>query len=434
MTRLSRRDLFRAAGGLAFATPWLESVAQTAAPKRFVSLYHPNGVHTSQWAPVAAGGDFTFGASQTALAPFKSDLMYLQGLDLKCALTGAGEQHQRGLVGLLTGRKIEAGSFTGNDGTTAGWASGLSVDQALVKVVGEGSRAASLQLGVNVVERDVSGCLSYAGAATPLLPQNDPRQTFARLFQVTPKPMDTGEPQRKRRASVLDAVREQFGQLKMRVSVADRQQLDIHLDRVRQLELRLTALPLPIACATAPQPPEVMWATEAAMPQVAKLQLDLLVLALSCDLTRVASMMFSDAKNHISLPFIEVFGDVHNISHMSNSELLREDLAKRDKWQAEQLAYLLGKLKTTPEGAGNLLDSTLIFWGSEVSEGNIHSHNDMPFLVAGHATKWKLGRVVQLEPGRPHNDLLLSMLQGFGGTHTSFGDPALVTGPLTGLT
>ncbi len=431
--KLTRRSLFRAAGGLAFAVPWLESVAQTVAPKRFISLYHPNGVHTAAWAPTVSGADFTFGSSQTALAPFKNDLMYLQNLDLKSALTGAGEQHQRGLCGLLTGRKIEAGSFTGNDGTTAGWASGISLDQQLVSIVGEGARVASLQLGVHAAERDVSGCLSYAAAATPLLPQGDPRQTFARLFDINPMPNDLGEPLRKRRASVLDAVREQFGFMKNRVSASDRVALDTHLERVRQLELRLAALPLPVQCQSAPQPAETLWETEKAMPEVAKLQFDLLALALACDLTRVATMMFSDAKNHIALPFINVFGDVHNISHLSNLDPNREDLAKRDKWQAEQLAYLLNKLKTTPEGGGNLLDNTLVLWGSEVAEGNDHSHDDMPFLVAGHATGWQMGRVVKTPTARPHNDLLVSILQGFGGTQTTFGDPAYVTGPLTGL-
>ncbi len=431
--KLSRRSLFRAMGGVAFATPWLESLAQTPPPRRFISLYHPNGVHSSAWAPTVVGADFTFGSSQGSLAPYKADLLYLQGLDMKCALTGAGEQHQRGLGGLLTGRKIEAGSFTGNDGTTAGWSSGISLDQELVKVVGEGSRVASLQLGVNAGERDVSGCLSYSGKALPLLPQNDPRATFARLFDINPLPDDKGEPLRKRRTSVLDAVREQFGLLSGRVSAADRVALDLHLDRVRQLELRLTALPLPVLCRSATQPPELAFESEALMPQVAKLQLDLLVLALSCDLTRVATMMFSDAKNHIALPFLNISSDVHNISHMSNLDMQREDLARRDGWQAEQLAYLLGKLKATTEGAGNLLDSSIIFWGSEVAEGNIHSHDNMPFLVAGHAAKWKMGRVLKFG-GRAHNDLLLSMLQGLGGAQTAFGDSAFSIGPLPGLT
>ena len=81
-----------------------------------------------------------------------------------------------------------------------------------------------------------------------------------------------------------------------------------------------------------------------------------------------------------------------------------------------------------------MLDNSLVFWGSEVAEGNVHSHSDMPFLVAGHATNWKMGQVVKFDGGRPHNDLLLTMLQGFGGMQTSFGDPAFFTGPLTGLT
>lgn len=431
--RFSRRSLLKAVGGLAVATPWLESFAQGAPPKRFIALYHPNGVHTPKWVPVVSGGDFTLGASQTALQPHKADLLYVQGLDMTCAVNGAGEQHQRGLAGLLTGRKIEAGSFTGNDGTTAGWASGISVDQELVKVVGEGARVASLQLGVAAGERDVSGCFSYGGAATPLLPINDPRATFARLFDVNPPPDDMGEPLRKRRASVLDAVRDQYAILKDRVSARDRVQLDLHLEKVRALELRLTALPLPVLCQSAMQPPETLWQTTKAMPEVAKLQLDLMILAFACDLTRVATVMFADAKDHISLPFLNIAGDIHNLSHLSTTDPSREDLAKRDGWQAEQLAYILAGLKAQQVGGGSLLDHTLVFWGSEVSEGNIHSHSNMPFLLAGKGAGWKMGRV-HTTTSRPHNDLLLAILQALGGTHTTFGDPQFLTGALPGLT
>jgi hypothetical protein len=430
--KLNRRSLFRGLGGFAFAVPWLESFGQTALPKRFIALYHPNGVHTDQWTPSGLGEDFTFGASQVALEPFKKDLLYLQGLDLTCALTGEGEQHQRGLSGLLTGRKIEAGTFTGNDGTLAGWASGISVDQELVKGVGQGARLGSLQLGIKVGERDVSGVVSYSAAAAPLLPQSDPRQVFTQLFGLNPPPDVEGEPLRRRRVSVLDAVKAQFGMLREQVSTADRLQLDEHLQKVRELELKLTALPLPVLCRGAQPPPEVAWQTENAMPQVATLQLDLLVLALACDLTRVATVMFSDAKNHIGMPFLGIPSDVHGISHYSDADPQRLNLAKRDRWQAEQLAYLLGAMKKVSEGGGTMLDNSLVLWGSEVAKGNIHSHNDMPFLLAGHATNWRMGRVVKYG-GRPHNDLLLSLLQGFGGTYSGFGDPAFNTGPLSNL-
>ena len=431
--KLSRRSLLRGAGGLAFAVPWLEAFGQASPPRRFIALYHPNGVNTSLWTPIVSGSDFTLGASQSALLPHQSDLLYLHGLDLKCALTGAGEQHQRGLGGLLTGRKIEAGNFVGNDGTTSGWASGISVDQELVKVVGQGSRVASLQLGVKVGERDVSGVVSYSGAAAPLLPQSDPRQTFAQLFDLNPVPIDAQETLRRRRASVLDAVVDQFNRLRARISLGDRLQLDAHFQRVRELEVKLTALPLSEACRNGIQPPVTMWETNNAMPDVSKLQLDLLVVALSCDLTRVASVMYSDAKNHIALPFLQISGDVHNISHLSDADPQRLDLGKRDGWQAEQLAYLLKGLKGTAEGAGNLLDRTLVLWGSEVSKGNIHSHTDMPFVLAGHATGWKMGRVLDFGT-RPHNDLLVSILHGFGGGQAQFGDPAFNSGPLAGLT
>ena len=432
VSKFSRRSLIRTAGGLAFALPWLESVAQTAAPRRFIALYHPNGVHTDQWTPVVSGSDFTLGPSQSALQPYKSDLLYLQGIDLKCALTGPGEQHQRGLSGLLTGRTVEAGNFVGNDGTTSGWGSGISVDQELVGVVGQGSRVASLQLGVKVGERDVSGVVSYAGDAAPLLPQSDPRATFAQLFDLNPPPLDQQGLLRVRRGSVLDAVIGQFGRLRSQVSVADRAQLDAHLQRVRELEAKLTALPPSVVCSTGTQPPIVAWETTDEMPDVSKLQLDMLVLALSCDLTRVATVMYSDAKNHIALPFLQIAGDVHSISHLSDGDPMRMQLATRDGWQAQQLAYLLGRLKATAEGSGNLLDNTLVMWGSEVSRGNLHSHTDMPFLFAGHATRWTMGRVLDFT-SRPHNDLLVSLLQGYGGSQTVFGDPAFFTAPLTGL-
>jgi hypothetical protein len=265
------------------------------------------------------------------------------------------------------------------------------------------------------------------------MPQSDPRAVFAQLFDANPPPIGEEEKLRRRRSSVLDAVVDQYKLLRGRVSTADAAQLDAHFTKVRELEVKLTALPPSEACRNGIQPPVTNWQTEAAMPDVSKLQLDMLVFAMQCDLTRVASIMWSDAKNHIALPFLGISGDVHNISHLSDGDAQRAQLARRDGWQAEQLAYLLKLLKNTPEGSGNLLDSTLLLWGSEVSKGNTHSHTDMPFLVAGHAAGWKMGRVLTYG-SRPHNDLLASILQDFGSTAVGFGDVAYNTAPLPSLT
>jgi len=437
--KLSRRHVLRSAAGLAVTLPFLPSLARAATPppRRFIGLYSPNGVNTKYWFPTKGGSgldtDFTLNRTHAALQPWKSNVLWFGGLDMKVALQGQGEQHQRGLGGLMTGRKILAGQFVGNDGTTAGWASGASIDQLLVPVLGMGSRLASLQLGVKASERDVSGVLSYAGASQPLLPQNDPVLVFDRLFTTSGGPVDEMERLRRRRASVLDGVREQLGTLRSRLSTADRGVLDAHLTQVRDLETRLTATSTTVGTCNAPlRPTQMEVDSPARMGDVSKVQLELLSLALSCDLTRCATVMYSDAKNHTTLPFLNVYQDVHNVSHMGDDDPAREALYTRDAWQVDQLVTLMQKLSSSPEGDGTVLDHTTIFWGSDVSRGNTHAHDDMPFLVAGGGTGWKGGRYLRFN-GRPHNDLLLSMFTALGGSATSFGDAEFCTGALSGL-
>ena len=430
MTRrsLSRRMVLRASGGLAVALPLLAHADPGPAPKRFVFCYQPNGVYVPQWFPTAGASesDFTLGPIHQALAPYRQHCLWLAGLDMKVAVSGAGEQHQRGIGAVLTGSKINTGNFVGNDGTKAGWGSSISIDQKLVSMVGQ-TRVPSLQLGINAKERDVSGCVSYAGADQPLLPQNDPRVTFRNLFSDAGTPVDEVEKIRRRRGSVLDAVLGQITELKTRVGTAEKKRLDAHFTKVRELETRLTALP-PGTCTTPSQPGAIDFETEAAMPEVARLQIELMVLAFQCDLTRVATFMFSDAKNHIALPFLNITSDVHNLTHLADPQV-----AVRDTWQAQQFASILGKLEMAREADGSsMIQNSLMFWGSDVSLGSTHSHENMPFVVAGHAAGWRMGRFVKYS-GLNHNNLLVSMLQGFGSTATSFGDPAFCTGPLSGL-
>lgn len=436
---MSRRQVLRAAGGIAVALPFLRESEGRAdgpsQPKRFVSLYSPNGVFPSWWFPTpgAAESDFTLGQSHAALAPFRDQVLWTSGIDMKCAVTGAGEQHQRGLGGLLTGTKIMSGTFVGNDGTTAGWAAGKSIDQEIVSLVGPGARANSLQLGVKVTERDVSGVLSYAGSAMPLLPQTNPQQVFRSLFSDSGAPPDELDRIRARRASVLDTVMGQLQTLQKRVGSEDRTTLEAHLTLVRDIEMRSQVFPGGvISCDKATMPPAVAYDTESAMPLVSRLQLDLLALAFACDLTRVGSVMFADAKNHIAMPFIDVRSDVHNVSHLGDADPSRQGLGRRDTWVAEHLAYFLGRLREQSVGDQTLLDQTLVLWGSEVSMGNTHSHDNMPFLMAGGGAGFRMGRYVRYN-GASHNDMLLSILQAYGGTQTRFGDAAFSNGPLANL-
>ncbi len=426
---LSRRDVFLGGAALLAAS---RASAQAARPKRFVAIYFPNGCFPSQWFPSGSETGFTLPATLAPLEAFRQHCLFFSGLDLKVAVSGPGEQHQRGIGAFLTGQTLQTGSFIGNDGTSAGWANGASLDQLLVPVVGQGSAAKSLQLGVRCAERDVSGVISYSGAAQPLLANNDPAVTFRTLFgQVTQGPPDEQERVRRRRASVLDAVQRQFPQAKRGLSKADQQRLDLHLEEVRQLEKRVAAVN-GASCAAPAAPPQTMFESESVMPQVAKLQVDMLVKALQCDLTRVATLAYSDAKNHIGLPFLGITSGVHNISHLPDGASDRLQLQQRDAWMVEQLAYLVRKLKETPDGDGTLLDSTLVMMGSELGAGNTHSHSNVPLVLAGHAAGFTMGRYLSYA-GSSWNDLLLSIYRGFGGTGDSFGAAGFCNGVLPKL-
>lgn len=428
-SRVSRRSLLL--GGAALLTA-SRATAQAAPPKRFIAIYFPNGCYPSRWFPTGSESSYTLGQSLAPLEPYKQHCLFVSGLDLKVAVSGPGEQHQRGIGAFLTGQTLQTGSFVGNDGTTAGWADGASLDQLLVPLLGQGSAAPSLQLGVHCIERDVSGVISYGGAAQPLLAENDPAATFRTLFGQVPGPPDAQERVRRRRASVLDTVQKQFPHAKRGLSAADRRRLDLHLEEVRQLEARVAALP-PGSCLAPAAPGMTEFQSETAMPQVAKLQVDMLVKALQCDLTRVATLAYSDAKNHIALPFLNIPSDVHNISHYADSSTERLQLAQRDAWMAEQLAYLIRKLNETPEGTGTLLDSTLVLLGSELGSGNSHSHVNTPLVLAGHGAGFRMNRWLNFG-GASWNDMLLSIYRAFGGMGTTFGAASFSKGPLSGLT
>ncbi len=430
----SRRTVLRGAFGTALALPWLESSRAEAAtvPKRFIGLYHPNGVFTPKWFPTRTGiseTEFQLGPLHEALAPWKSRLLFTSGIDMKVAVTGPGEMHQRGVGGWLTGASLGTGSFVGNDGSRAGYALGPSIDQTIAGLIGKDNPIKSLQLGVHALIPNVAGVVSYAGSNQPLLPQNDPKLTFRTLFGTDEVALDGLAAGRR---SVLDSVRSQIRNLQTRVSASDRGRLEQHFTLLRELEQRITNID-PAACDNRPAPGPIEFQAEAAIAQVAQAQLDLLVAAIRCDLTRVATVMIADALNHIAMPHLEIRTDVHNLTHLSDGDAARTQVGTRDKWVAGLLARLMLDLQAiaAPDGS-TVLDHTLIFWGTDVSRGNTHAHDDMPFVLAGGGAGFKMGRFVKWE-GALHNDLLVSILRGFGGNQTSYGAAEFCKGPLGNL-
>ena len=190
------------------------------------------------------------------------------------------------------------------------------------------------------------------------------------------------------------------------------------------------------ACTAPIEPPglEVDGAND--MPDITRLQLDLLALAFACDLTRVASVQFSTAINAIRFPWLNSTAEGHNLSHRGPSDTeAREQLIQRSRWYAEQVAYLVRQLAAITEGDRTVLDNTVIVWGNELSLGNSHSHTEIPFVLLGSAGgHFRTGRVLDLG-GQPHNRLLVSLLQALDRRTGTFGHPDFgAAGALTGLT
>jgi hypothetical protein len=453
MKRSSRRRTLQLMGALGLA-PLLEArpargqTASAPGPRRLVVFYTPNGTVGPEWRPKGSETDFTLGRILTPLVPFRSKLIVLGGINMALAESGFGSHHTRGIGGLLTGRPILMGSFKSAGPPTAGWASGISIDQHIARAAT--TRFRTLELGVRVTDAEVRGRLSYAGPNQPLPPMDNPYDVFDRLFAGARPPAGSGpvdpaaERLRAERRSVLDFVQQELGAVRGAIGADDRIRLDAHLESVRDIERRLgpAGAPQPVPAGSC-QPPVAtarmdVTATDA-MPTVGRLQMDLLAAALACDVTRVATLQWTHAESDQSFPWLGINGLHHAMSHAGDGDAASQaSLTQINIWYAQQLAYLLDKLAAIREGDRSVLDNTVVLWAIEVGKGNVHSHRDLPFLLAGSCGgKLRTGRFVDYlaggGSGQPHNNLLVSLASAMGGADTTFGDPQYCTGPLPGL-
>ena len=461
-TRLRRRGVLRALsaagllplarGGWAFAQPG------GSPPRRLIFFYTPNGTIIPEWRPRpgATPRDFTLGRILRPLERHRDKLLVLGGVNMALADSGFGSHHTRGMGGLLTGRPILRGTFQSAGPPTAGWGSGISVDQHIAKVVGASTRFRSLELGVRVIDAEVRGRLSYLGANQPLPPMESPQEVYGRLFAGlggnAGPPNGSGGPENTLRAerllaqrkSVIDYVKDELGRVAGEFGGEDRQRLDAHLTAVRDIERRLgTALPgtpgAGGACSAPAQPTGAPLSQAADMPAIGELQMDFLTAAMACDLVRVATLQWTHAESNQTFPWLGINGQHHTMSHAGDQDAAaQESLTKINVWYGEQMAALLDRLAATREGDGTLLDHTAVVWVIEVGKGNNHAHRDLPFVIAGSCGgAFRTGRFVDYLAGggrgHPHNNLLVSLANAMGLPDTTFGDPAHCTGPLPDL-
>lgn len=431
MKRLSRRTVLRGAGA-AIALPLLDAMearAQATPPRRLLLVFSPNGTIYERWAPTPTGTGFTLSPVLAPLAPHQSKLTVLGNVDMASAYDGPGDGHQKGIGHLWTGVDLQPGTLF----TTVDWAGGPSVDQRLADVVGGATRLRSLELGVQVPRARVYDRMVYRAAGQPLPPLLDPTATFQAVF-------GDGDPlvaaqRRARRKSVLDAVLGEYTALSAKLGAVDRQRLDAHATTVRDIEQRLEAVGQPGPACVRPDAPVVPPLTAAASyPELGRLQMDLLALALTCDVTRVASLQWSTAASSVVFSWLGHTIDHHELSHRSDDDAeARTQMEAIHHWYAEQFAYLLSRLDAAPESGGSVLDHSLVLWGNELGKGNIHSPVSVPFVTAGSAGgAVRTGQFLETNHA-PHNALLLAALRAFGVDDATFGDPSVCPGPLPGF-
>jgi Protein of unknown function (DUF1552) len=453
---LSRRQFARTLAGAFTTLPLLESLGAyaqdnvppgaggAAGPKRLVLLYNPNGTIPEAFWPGAGATEteFELGRILAPLADFKARMLLLRGLNITLADQSGkgfpGGPHQKAIGGLFTGRELQTGTMADGDGSLAGWANGPSVEQELVQRLNPPTLLPSLELGVRATASDVMARISYSGPGSPVPPMSDPREAFQRLNAgfIADLQGPTQAAARDQRRMVMASVQAQYTSLAPRISVNDRVKLERHADFlngiVRRLDYGIRPGP---ACIAPTEPAALGVETATDMPDITRLQLDLLALALACDLTRFASVQFSTAINAIGFPWLDSTAEGHNLSHRGPSDTAaQEQLTLRAAWYAEQVAYFARQLASITEGDRSVLDNTVLVWGNELSVGNSHSHQDIPFVLLGSAGgHFRTGRYLQLG-GLPHNRLLLSLLEAFGAEGSSFGHPDFSQQALTGLT
>ncbi|MFM8282807.1 MAG: DUF1552 domain-containing protein [Planctomycetaceae bacterium] len=420
----------------------LPSLAGQRGPdkQRLVVLFTPDGTVRKNFWPAA--GSFVAGPDGpppsplppilAPLEPFRDRLLTLKGVCNK--IRGDGDGHMRGIGCLLTGVELFPGNVQGGSDTPAGWSSGPSIDQEIrahLQARPEtATRFGSLEFGVLVPNRaDTWTRMIYAGPNRPVTPIDDPYQMFARLYgQARDRDSLRG---------VLDTVREDLAAVSAALPADDRRILEEHAALVRSFEEELAsqrealAHPLPVL------EPGVLEENDR-MPQISRMQIELLVAALAADFTRVASLQYTNSVGQPRMKWLGIDEGQHDLSHEPNgNEAAQDKLTRINAWYAGEVAFLARRLAETPEpdGNGSLLDHTTILWTNELGEGNSHTRNDIPWVLVGGSLGFATGRALEFD-AVPHNRLLLALAHAFGHTALErFGNPDFCgDGPLGGLT
>jgi len=432
---LSRRT-FLTGAGVTIALPFLESMVPAATPlrqtaakakTRFGAIYYPHGATMDKWTPAGEGAAFEFSEILQPLKPFRDRITVISDLSHPQAYGGgsATSNHTRSAAAYLSGAQARIGAQA---------YLGITVDQFAAKKIGQDTAMPSLELGIedpSLSCGDGLSCayrdtISWQGPTSPLPMQNNPQVVFERLFGDG----STDAERRARRGqslSLLDSVMGEVNSLQKKLPAGDRSRVDQYLNDVREIERRIEKAGQQVSddVKVPPAPTSIPKDFE----EHIKLMFDLWVLAWQADLTRVTTLLMAKELSNAVYAKSGIRDAFHILSHHSNLRENMDKFAVLNRYHTTIFTYLLEKLKAIPEGDGNILDHSIILYGSAMSDANQHNHAPLPIILAGSASgRLKGGRHIRNPKDTTMSNLLLAILDKLEIHAETFGDSTAMMG------
>jgi Protein of unknown function (DUF1552) len=423
---LSRRAFLRTGVGAAFTLPLLDAMvpaqtplARTAAnpAQRFGFIYVPHGSILKDWTPAQEGSGFEFSPILKPMEPLRRYVNVLTGL------SNAGENgHSPSTAMWLSGTFPAKGSVIRLNTT---------VDQIIAEKVGHTTTFPSIELATEDHSSHLGSCagdflcsymstISWRTPTQPLPMEINPRVVFERLFGGDAATPEDRLARLERNTSILDAVRESVTDLERGLGARDRAKLGEYLDNVREIERRIQRAEKQRTETLLAVPPTPIGVPESWEEHV-KLMFELMALAYQGNLTRVATFMMARELSTLSYPQIGVADGHHPVSHNNGVPEQVAKKAKIDTYHLQLFASFLERLRSTPDGDGNLLDHSMFLYGSGMSNGNQHTHENLPILLVGQAAgQLKGDRHIKLQA--PLSNLMITLLDKAGVPTDKFGD------------
>ena len=422
---LSRRTVLRGLG-LSVSLPLLDAMipaatalAATAAKPtpRVGFIYFPHGAVMNRWSPAEAGKDFAFSPILKPLEPFRQQVTIVSGLRNK-----GGESSDPHAI--MAGTWL---SCFGTQGREAGKDRGVSADQMAARTLGDGVPLPSLELsgepGTGPCGASGCGFGSTVAFRTPFqsLPMEDnPRKVFFQLFGQGDNAAERLAIRDETR-SILDFVQGETSSLQQRLGAADRRQVGDYLESVREVERRVQSLAssdvskmdLPNAPLGSPED----------FGQQLDLLFDMMHLAYQANMTRVVTFMIAKEVSMRTFPNLGITEAFHPLSHHQSDPTKLDKLVQIQNWHTQRFARFVKKMAETKDGDGSLLDHSMILYGSNMSNSDLHNNDPLPNVIVGRGYgRLKGGQHLKYAQDTPHANLLLTMLERAGVPATELGN------------